>query len=310
MKKSIFVLLLITLFFSGISFGQEKKSEKIAVLPFQYDQIDESLVKTLESIFMFEIENQKKFETIPANSFKDNQQAADCFDVECAAALGEEFNCDKVICTKLIGLGEKIIVQYFLVDVKSGKEVLKEQLTSAKVDDMEQVIKRIVSSIAEGKPVADNAQVGTIMESETVEPNRRASNKNYGFSFGYLFPLQGYDGNDKIFTFDFRYGYELTDIEVGMLAGIRKGLALNVYSSYLFSRTDVSPYFGGSFGFHWVAHEGYYNDDKEGDGFEIGIRAGLRFFRTYGFQVVLNFEIIHTFNDFNDNAFVLTIGFL
>ncbi|MFH1197205.1 MAG: hypothetical protein V1720_16020 [bacterium] len=315
--KTFLCVLFVSLFFgTGINSAQDQPVKQIVLLPFQNDNIDESLAKTLESIFRFELENQKKFSILPKDTLEAKLKNRECFDLDCAAQIGADLGCNKVICTKLIGLGEKIIVQYFLVDVESKKEILKEQITSAKVDDMETVIKRIVNSIIAEKLVTENVEVGTIMKSETIESNRRASNKNYGFSFGYLFPMSGYSGEDKVFTFDFRYGYELQDYEVGLLAGLRDGIALNIYSSYLFSKTDISPFIGGSFGFHWVSHDyysdGYYSnkDDMDSDGFEIGLRGGLRIFRTYGFQVLINLEYTHTFNDYNDNAIVFTIGFL
>ena len=309
MKTTILFLLICLFLCTNIGKAQDKSINRVAVLPFQSDNIDRSLVGTLESVFRFEIENQKSINVISADTVKQKLHGDECFDFDCAIRIGTELNCDQVVCTKLIGLGEKIIIQYFLIDVKNSKELLKEQITSAKVDDMETVIKRIVKSIVSEKPTTEDVEVGTIMKSETVEQNRRASNRNYGFSFGYLFPLSGYDDeNDKVFTFDFRYGYELDDIEVGMLVGIRNGAALNVYSSFLTARTDISPFIGGSFGFHWVAHDDW--SDQDSDGFELGLRGGVRFFRTYGFQILLNLEFIHTFNDYDDNAIVFTIGFL
>ena len=94
---------------------------------------------------------------------------------------------------------------------------------------------------------------------------------------------------------DLRIEYELEEYAVGMMLGARKGIAMNIYSSYLFTKTDICPFFGGAFGFHWVSHN-YYNEwydknNKDEDGFEFTVRTGLRAFRTYNFQILLQFPL-------------------
>ncbi len=104
-----------------------------------------------------------------------------------------------------------------------------------------------------------------------------------------------------------------------MLFGIRDGFAMNVYGDYLFSKTDICPYLGGAFGFHWITHsqnnyvavtqpgQAEYSS-KDSDGFELTFNTGLRVLHTYNFQILLNLEYIMTFNDYNDKAIVFTIG--
>jgi hypothetical protein len=93
--------------------------------------------------------------------------------------------------------------------------------------------------------------------------------------------------------------------------GARKGFAINLYGNYLFSKADIAPYLGTSLGFHWVLHEGLFLDDgKDGDGIELGLQSGIRLFHTYNFQMFIQGEYIMTFNDYNDKAFVFTIGIL
>jgi len=85
---------------------------------------------------------------------------------------------------------------------------------------------------------------------------------------------------------------------------------MNIYGNYLFSRTDICPYLGSSLGFHWVLHDDFLTDDKDGDGIELGLLGGFRLFHTYNFQIFIQGEYIMTFNDYNDKAFVFTIGIL
>jgi hypothetical protein len=174
-------------------------------------------------------------------------------------------------------------------------------------------------NIAEDKIAKDNVQVGNIVQDETKESLRRSSRKNIGLSFGYLFPQDGYDNDDRSFTINLHLDYELQEMAAGMLLGIRDGFAMNVYGEYLFTQTDICPYAGGAFGFHWVTHSmvssynpytNSYSEKKKGDGFELTLNTGLRVLHTYNFQILLNLEYIMTFNDYNDKAIVFTIGIL
>ncbi len=63
--------------------------------------------------------------------------------------------------------GEKIIVQYFLMDVSSGKPMLMDQISAVSVEDLEPVMKRVASNIVEIKSSENNAQVGSIVQEET-----------------------------------------------------------------------------------------------------------------------------------------------
>ena len=54
----------------------------------------------------------------------------------------------------------------------------------------------------------------------------------------------------------------------------------------------------------------YKEEDKKGDGFEILLNSGIRLFHTYSFQIAVDLSFSHTFNDFDSNAFTLTIGFI
>ena len=177
-----------------------------------------------------------------------------------------------------------------------------------------------------GEPLNQTAEIGTITEKEQITELRRGAERMAGFSFGYLFPQSGYDGFEKSFTFEFRAGFEMPETALGMLLAIRKGFATNIYGDYLFTKTDVCPYIGGAFGFHWVSHNtssyiadyspaqnSYYysnNKDKQSDGFELTLNTGLRLFRTYNFQILLNLDYIYTFNDYKDQGIVFTIGIL
>lgn len=235
-----------------------------------------------------------------------------CDEADCACEIAEKLEASEVLICKLNHLGEKIIVQYQLINAETGKNLLSESASALNLEDLDAVMKRVAISISKLVPFNANQEVGNIVGHESVETLRRASRFNFGVGFGYLFPDQGYDlDKKKSFTINAYFDYEIQDLAAGLMLGAREGFAINLYGNYLFSRTDVCPYLGGSLGFHWVAHEGiFYDDGKDGDGIELGLKGGVRLFHTYNFQFFIEGEYIMTFNDYNDKAFVFTIGIL
>ncbi len=317
---SIFIILFLSII-ENIA-AQDTTLQKIAVLPLNSNGIDNVTIQTAESILNIAIAKQNKMEVIPLTKSMDSISIFNCMESRCAVEIGKKVGASRVLGCKLSALGNKIIVQYFVVDVKSGKDVLIDQITAATVEDLQPVMERIALSAIDLSTVSKNAEVGKIYQEESEEPLRRSSRKNIGLSFGYLYPQNGYDNADKSFVVDLHLDYEIEDYAVGMLLAARKGFAMNVYGDYLFSRKDICPYIGGAFGFHWVSHEApvynYYpytnntisRNDKSSDGFELSLNTGIRILHTYNFQVVLELGYTFSFNDYNDQAIVFTIGIL
>jgi TolB-like protein len=294
--------------------AQAPAKPNIVIIPFQSNGLDTVYIQTAESIFRIEFSKLSKINIVSRKMTLGHLPEKYCLSVECAKEAGNKLEADQVIGCNLSVLGEKIIVQYFLLSLPEGKEMISDQTTSPTIEDLEMVMKRIAKSIAEHESLSKGAQIGNITVNESRKNMlRRASNKNIGVSFGYLYPQNGYDKIDRSLTIDLRIDYELESYSVGMLLGIRKGFAMNVYSSYLVSKKDFCPFIGGAFGFHWISHTYTYDSngsDIKEDGFEVTARTGIIAFRTYNFQVLLNLEYIYTFNDYDDRALVFTIGIL
>ncbi len=322
MKKltSLTALLIICFAFVITTKAQDSTIFRIAILPFHSNGIDQVYIETSESLLMIEISKLSAMDIVSAKRTKDALAGEDCNEANCAVEAGKKLNADEVLGCSLAALGEKIIVQYFLVNVSSGKEVLVDQISTTNVEELETVMKRIAKSVVDIKSAGQSAEVGNILEGETKESLRRTSRKNVGLSFGYLYPQNGYDNDDRSFVVNLHLDYELEEYAVGMLLGIRKGFAINIYGDYLFSKTDFCPFVGGAFGFHWVSHNhynSYYvndvyveNKDMKSDGFEITANAGMRILHTYNFQILINLEFIYTLNDYDDRAIVFTLGIL
>ena len=76
----------------------------------------------------------------------------------------------------------------------------------------------------------------------------------------------------------------------------------------LLSQTDFCPFVGGSFGFHWIAHNN--STLNVTDGFEIALKTGFHAFRTYDFHILVNFEYTCSLNNKPDQSLIFTLGLL
>lgn len=319
--KTLISFLLVFTFYTCI-FSQETTKNSTVLLPIISKGIDEASVQTAESILRMELSNEKSIDLISEKKTLAVIGDEDCVDEECAKLVGEKLSAEQVLICKLSPLGEKLIVQYNLVQTSSGSNILSERATATSLEDLDAVMKRVAISVAKQSPFNTNQEVGNIVKQETIVPLSQAARFNFGCGFGYLFPSDGYDNDKKkSFTINAYFDYEVKDYAVGLMLGARKGFAINLYGNYLFSKTDVCPYVGGALGFHWVSEHNpyfdydpyYYNyssEEKDEDGIELGIQGGIRLLHTYNVQIFIQAEYIMTFNDYNDKAFVFTIGLL
>lgn len=317
-KMKSLAWLILCLFLTISITAQDANPRKIALLPLTSNGIDLASVRTSESILRMELESEKNIELVSEKKTLIAIGDEFCDEAECAREMAEKLGAAEVMICKLNQLGEKIIVQYQLINVETGKNLLSDRATAISLEDLDAVMKRIALSIARLSPFDSNKEVGNIVQKESMESLRQAARYNFGVGFGYLFPQYGYDSDKKSFTINAYFDYEMPDYAVGLMLGARKGFAINLYGNYLFSKTDFCPYLGGALGFHWVSdHTSNWaidpyatNQDKEEDGIEIGLQVGIRLFHTYNFQLFIQGEYIMTFNDYDDKAFVFTIGIL
>lgn len=308
--KTIFALIVSLLLFTPQNYSQDNTIQKLVVVPLNSIGIEPAYVQTAESILRMELKRISAYDIISERRTREVMEEDYCDDTECAVEIGNALKADQILLCNLNALGEKIIVQYDLLELPSGQRIVADQTTAISIEDIEVVMKRVAVSIVTKQSFDKNVEVGTVVGKESVESLKRAARYNFGIGFGYLFPSYGYDDDKRSFTLNAYLDYEVPDFAVGLMAGARNGFAINLYGNYLFTKTDVCPYLGASLGFHWVAHENFFFDDKEGDGIGLGFVGGIRLFHTYTFQLFIQGEYIMTFNDFNDKAFVFTIGIL
>lgn len=308
--KTIFVSIAILVLFSSLNYSQDNTIQKLVIVPINSIGIEPVYVQTAESILRMEINRISSYDIVSERRIREVMEEDFCDDAECAVEIGNALKADQVLLCNLNALGEKIIVQYSLIELPAGRRLVTDQTTALNVEDLEAVMKRVAVSVVTKQSFNKNVEVGSVVGKESVESLRRAARYNFGIGFGYLFPSYGYDNDKRSFTINAYLDYEVPDYAVGLMIGARNGFAINLYGNYLFTKTDVCPYLGASLGFHWVAHKDFFLDDKEGDGIGLGFVGGIRLFHTYTFQLFIQGEYIMTFNDFNDKAFVFTLGIL
>lgn len=300
--------LILSAFLLLISFSLLAQNQ-MALIPVNSNGIEEISRSTFEQLLKQEIIKNTSYNIISQELTAEVAGDNYCMDADCASDIGKELNVDKVVSCSLSKLGRKIVIQFMKVDVQSKNVDIMDSVISSTIEDLEAVSKRIALSIAYDKKIIETAQVGAITKKEEKSFIRRKARNFTGLSFGYIYPVEGYDNVKQDFTIDGRTGFETENIATGMMMGYRKGFAINIYVNYLFSKTDFCPYLGGALGFHWINHD-YRVKGYDEDGFEFIASTGIRLFRTYNFQILVNLDYTASLNDYNDNGIVLTLGLL
>ena len=313
MKRVILAVTFLSLSISSLVCAQER----LAVLPLTGSGVDVSTQETTYMLLVSEISKLKKYDVISKTEIEALEGDRGCAESPCAFEIGKKVNASKVVFGSLNKLGEKIILQYTLAEVSTGQILITDDLSALRVEDLDQVVKRVAASIVQQIPAAKTVEVGLVTEQESQEAKTRKATSSSGIAFGYLYPQKGYDNKHQIFVWDFRSFYEMRQFAVDALLGLRQGFALNVGFVYLPSRKDFSPFVGAGIGLHAVSHKQFYEDpyyyqnsqnDKPSDGFEFLIKGGLLAFRTYDFRVIAGVEYSITLNDYDDRAIVVTLG--
>lgn len=321
LSKILFVVISIMLFFNIASYSKPIDVKKIAIMRFDAEGIDSLSMKTAREILRLETQRLTEAEVYLEN-FRP-AEVEGMSEVDLAVETGKIKNADQVVTCKLLVLGEKLIIQYSVIDIRIKKVLLFDSINSLTLEELDVVMKRIATSIIELQPVNKTAETGMIVESEGISPVERSGRIFYGFNFGYLFPVSE-DITERSFTLDYKLGAELQEnFEYGINFFARNGFGANIFSSFLVSKKDVCPYIGLGLGFHWlnglqrdntpIYQNGIYNfnrDERKEDGLELVVNSGIKIFNTYKFRLTINATYSYTFNDFDTNTFVLTVGFL
>jgi hypothetical protein len=323
--KSIFLALL----FLIASFTQSVPADPV-IFPMALSGLDSANQNTINQLF---IEDYGSFYKQPVRVAPDSLR---CGTRECAVAAGTTLGADEVVYGSARKLGEKWIVGVYRVSLKDGKMLASVRLDSKSVEDFEFAMRRAAEALVKEKSIEDVASIDNVTENEMSEDQHRRREGFYAFGlkFGYLFPsgsksYQKIDRNYSPYSYsstldttqykqilitDWVNWFELPkDLVLDWDLHVGWGAELGTHFSLLklFSRTDFAPYAGGGVGLDYVFPESYEdNANKRNSGFALNAKAGMLFFRTYSFRLMLDAGYKIVFNDDVDQGVTANLGIM
>ncbi|MCK5833870.1 hypothetical protein KAH81_09420 [bacterium] len=268
-------------------------ANSILVYSFKSTSLDQGTVEAVKEILKAELTD---------NGYSAREAGEEvCNDAACASAGAIEYNVDQALYGSLAKLGEKIIVNMYIVD-RDGNNVHSDKLTSETVEDLDIVISRLVKGFVEGVPSGETIDKMNVTATEAKEPVRRKNFYTIGVKIGYRFPLAESYGKEQMWQYEGMAMYELESMFVegrgyGCSGGDAAAFGLSVGLYYIFAPQDFSPYVGGSAGIEWVMNMPYVEEEGDsswvaggasGDGPAISLGGGLIAFQTYDFRLMLD----------------------
>ncbi|HSL89426.1 MAG TPA: hypothetical protein VK870_08995, partial [Ignavibacteriaceae bacterium] len=181
--KSLSVSMAFLVFFTSSIIAQETSTQKLVIVPLNSIGIEPAYVQTAESILRMEINRISTLNIISERRTREVMEDDYCDDTECAMEIGNALKADQVLLCNLNALGEKIIVQYSLLELPSARRLVTDQTTALNVEDLEAVMKRVAVSVVTKQSFNRNVEVGSVVGKESVESLRRAAKYNFGLGF-------------------------------------------------------------------------------------------------------------------------------
>lgn len=320
--KLIHAVIIMFLSAANLTYAQNTEIGRIGIMPFVSESIDRITLNSAEAILRLELSKLSEMEIVTAKSLTEEIKDSNCHSSECIEKFGEKLNAEQVVTCNFLVLGQKIIIEYSVYSIAEKKIIISDSIISMSIEELDIIMKRIAMSIIRNESAKLTAEKGVITEEESQKPLLRGGGTFYGLSLGYLFPLTGFGDSERSFTIDLKIGAELENFDYGIQLFGRQGFGVNIYSSYLLTKDDFCPYIGAGIGFHWLTNlqNNYYymvgdmyefnQDNGREDGIELQLNSGLRIFNTYKMKITINLTFAHTFNDYNSDSFIFTIGFL
>ena len=259
-----------------------------------------------------------------------------CSSKECAISLGEQYDANQVVTSKIRVLGSKIIFTGMIVNVGNNEEFTS-RVTALNVEDMENASLRLAKSLINKDSIEESVDVDNIIEEETVEDSRRKSIYKVGFNLGYLVPFGGegykyYNGSltdmplsKTILQAGWINYWELKDnsfvmgeafLNLGNEGSGGGGLELNM-NKYM-NKTDTSPFYGVGIGWYMntllttPTYNSYDDYDTIGrHGIALTGQAGYTFLRTYNMNIFarIKYHALFTTQEGNiDNGISFNVG--
>jgi len=294
------------------------------VFNFEGFGVDPQTVEAASQVFRAELAATEKYDVLTRGDLESRLSQADidnlnCYDIDCAASRGKIIGAKKAVIGSLTRLGDKVIAQVQLIDVKGKKSEFDDRFSADTIDDLDVVLRRLAEAMVSGNKVETNVNKFALTEEETESSRQRKSFITSGFSFGFGLPLgDSYSNVDNLkqLAWNMRYeaGRYVVDNSVGINWGSaeltdslgdteHKGVFIipwDIGLRYIISpKSEISPYVGAGIGFHFI-FAAKINDTPVVDGDQamaLHLAAGLYAFQSYDFRFTVDAKYTIVFTD-------------
>jgi len=236
-------------------------------------------------------------DVLDADNFTD---ASTCYDASCAVPIAESHGADKAVTGTMIVIGNKIIVESTVFDVKTKDPVLYNSLTAESPSDIDAVMHKLSDAIAKNEPVSNVTTLNNITQQETTQPRRVKSSVYMGLDMGVIVPVaSSYLNAGSLNDIDLLvFNYEVDDhimLQFKPVLGFSWNSSSNpsvfdwrimqMGAYYASSIRDISPFVGGRISMDLLNMSKSATQESEAKNYnntEFGLflGGGLIFFRT------------------------------
>jgi hypothetical protein len=264
--------------------------------------------KTVTHLLRNKLKSENKYRLI-----EDERTAQfDCSNLNCATKAAVTVNADYVVFGSMMSLGEKVIWDYTIADVRADSSMLTGSVSVWSVEALEGRVNEVTRSIIELKSVE---------AIEKSKPITYSGVPGVHVGAGLMHTLNGYKGDitgetdEQSLAFDVIVSLVYPRFSLDYWQSYRHGLLLpNVGATYYFPGSGFHPYIRASVGYNFMVPE-LDNDRSSNDEFEN--LAGLDAIVGGGFwlpldgeklRFMVNADYMKTWNRRDDQALVITVG--
>jgi len=280
---------------------------------FKATGLEADTVATFETLLHDELRTQLRVRLRPA------AQAEPCGNPTCAISIGQEENPHVVVYGSIAVLGSDILVRAGFWDVTAKDVLASHKMTVDKVEDLALAAERIVTAVAKGKTIEEATELGTVVRKEVDPARRREGDRGLALHLAGIAPLgQAYADSDFGVNVGLSYWFETNDFVIEPRVGFRfstnrdtkvggvfNEIPIDIAGYYVFTRTDVAPFLGASFGARYAWEEAVLTTNtpmtvmpettvetakKNGWGVGGTARIGLLLMRTYAMRVAISLD--------------------
>jgi TolB-like protein len=320
----------------------ESGAIRTAVFELSAVGVEKELVTTVSDLLRIELTECKRYAVIDKGTMietlGENLVAAGMSD---AVTYSDSLGASLAVIGHMTQLGSKIIVSVSLINKWTKKTVFSDKFTSASVEDIDMVIKRLSDALCEMKKAKTSVTVETVTEEEAKPRRRRESYHTGGVTLGYLFPMFGSYGKtvegefldeDSMGTvivampgFNVLYLYEtpyyMAEMDFRWHWKDHSFSMAVEFGGYRFlSLGDVAPFVGGGVGMCWgriadsvsTTDYDYYSytrvHSRDFNGLSVSPGGGVALFRTYDFHFLMSLKYNIVFDESFPNGFLFSFG--